>query len=106
MYTVCRLLAVSGQVHDAARLAHLSALESAPIPARLGTLGRHPELEATLRAFIAHKQGIMDMASELHLHRNTLGYRLNRVKALTGYDPRETLDLEALIGYLLRKPAS
>ena len=54
------------------------------------------------RAFVAHNQSVNETASELHLHRNTLIYRLNRVKTVSGYDPRQALDLVALIGYLLR----
>ncbi len=100
--TVCRILGVPGQVHDAARLAHLTALKAVPVPEGLGALDRHPELEETLRAFVAHNQSVNETATELHLHRNTLLYRLNRVRKLTGYDPRNSLDLVALIGYLIR----
>jgi carbohydrate diacid regulator len=102
LLSICRLLRLRGQVHDAARLAHLRALVGVRVPARLRALDRYPELEETLRVFVARNQSVNEAAAELHLHRNTLIYRLNRVRVLTGYDPREAIDLLALIGYLLR----
>lgn len=40
-----------------------------------------------LRAYLAHDHNRVAAAESLVVHRNTLNYRLNRVAALTGYDP-------------------
>ena len=37
-------------------------------------------------------------ADALHIHRNTLSYRLDRIHSLTGMNPRNPLDLQRLIG--------
>lgn len=37
-------------------------------------------------------------AEALHIHRNTLSYRLDRIYSLTGMNPRNQLDLQRLIG--------
>jgi hypothetical protein len=40
----------------------------------------------TLRAYFATGQDVQRAANELYVHRNTLRYRLDRIKALTGLD--------------------
>lgn len=50
-------------------------------------------LEA-LRAYLAHPGDIRSAAAELHIHPNTLRYRLRRIEELTGHsttDPRDRL---------------
>lgn len=64
-----------------------------PGPARawllglLGPLTDHPHLMQALRAYLAHDHNRVAAAESLVVHRNTLNYRLNRIAALTGYDP-------------------
>ncbi|MBL1076725.1 helix-turn-helix domain-containing protein [Nocardia sp. 2] len=64
-----------------------------PGPARawlldlLAPLIPHPHLMDALRAYLAHDHNRVAAAESLVVHRNTLNYRLNRIAALTGYDP-------------------
>jgi purine catabolism regulator len=48
--------------------------------------GNHADLIKTLRAFFDANGSPKDAAQRLGVHRNTVLYRLDRVKALTGYD--------------------
>lgn len=48
------------------------------------------ELVRTLRAFLAHDGRWRETAAELHIHHNTLRYRIGRVSALTGRDAETT----------------
>jgi len=60
-------------------------------PLRCAT-GRRAGLEATLRAFIASRMDRRASAAALHIHPNTLDYRLRRVEELTRLrlgDPRD-----------------
>ncbi|GLX66679.1 CdaR family transcriptional regulator [Paenibacillus glycanilyticus] len=54
-------------------------------------VGANPQLEEmleTLRQFFIYNQSINKTADHLFIHKNTLQYRLNKIKELTGYDPR------------------
>ena len=42
------------------------------------------EFFPTLRAYISHMQDTADTAAALHIHRNTLGYRINKIEELFG----------------------
>src|SRR5690606_13289756 len=53
---------------------------------RLSERDRHGQLQRTLQAWFAHDMKRSATASALHLHRNTLDYRLNRVAELTELD--------------------
>jgi DNA-binding PucR family transcriptional regulator len=66
---------------DAFAARHLAPL------AQLGRLGT--ELEATLRAFLAHGLRIEDTARALHVHPNTLRHRLRRYEQATGASLRD-----------------
>lgn len=62
---------------------------------RLGALEEHDrtragELVHTLRAWLGTGCSTTATARALHLHPHTVSYRLRRVAALTGTDPRET----------------
>lgn len=46
----------------------------------------------TIDAYLAHNFSVKTTAAKLHVHRNTLLYRLNQVKAKTGLDPRHFHD--------------
>lgn len=48
---------------------------------------RTKELLATLEVLLACKGNLEMAASRLHLHRNTVRYRLQQIKSLLGYDP-------------------
>lgn len=54
----------------------------------LSPLDHEPELLCTLTAFFAEDCSPSSTASRLAIHRNTLSYRLDKVTALTGLDPR------------------
>lgn len=51
------------------------------------------ELRQTLLTFIHHQGHIGETADALYLHRNTLLYRLDRIRKLSGLDPRRLDDL-------------
>ena len=56
------------------------------------------ELLDTLLAYFRLNAERVKIADFLHIHRNTLSYRLDRIQTLTGMDPRNPLDLHRLIG--------
>lgn len=70
-----------------------------PSPARdrlaaaLDPLANHPDLLATLRAFLASGLDRRRTAEQLHVHPNTVDYRLRRAAALTGLNPAHGADL-------------
>ena len=41
-----------------------------------------------LKSYIKNNGSISKTADELFIHKNTLQYRLTKIKSLTGYDPR------------------
>ncbi|ACZ88234.1 PucR family transcriptional regulator [Streptosporangium roseum] len=70
------------------------------LAAKLDPLNGHPHLVDTLRAFVNRGHNRRRTAQDLHIHRNTLDYRLRRVTALTGLDlmvPAEARLLEAAL---------
>lgn len=72
----------------------------ARLAAKLAPLDGHPYLLETLRAFVHRGHNRRRTALDLHIHRNTLEYRLRRVSVLTGLDPavpRQARILEAAI---------
>ena len=64
-------------------------------------LSEHPDLLHTLRVFINSDHNRHRTADELHLHRNTLNYRLRRVTELTGYNPADPTDIRLLSASLI-----
>lgn len=54
----------------------------------LSPLDHEPEMLSTLEAFFAEDCSPSATAARLSIHRNTLGYRLDKVSSLTGLDPR------------------
>lgn len=70
---------------------------------RLEGLSYGPELEATLKAWLENGFSYRRAALALNIHRNTLHYRLDKVKEILGRDPRSPRDMVTL--YLaLRMP--
>ncbi|MDP4157510.1 MAG: helix-turn-helix domain-containing protein, partial [Bacillota bacterium] len=57
----------------------------------------------TLQTYINHNGNPTDTAQDLIIHRNTLYYRLDRIKQLTGKDPTRILDLFELTYQLLQR---
>jgi purine catabolism regulator len=62
----------------------------------LAPLREHPELEATLVAYFAHDLDVLATARDLHLHPNTLRYRLSRVEKLLGRSLKQPATIAAL----------
>jgi hypothetical protein len=59
-----------------------------------GGLGeRFSDTEQTVLTLLDHDQSIDETAAVLHLHRNTVRYRVNRFREITGLDLRVTQDL-------------
>ncbi|MGU3293052.1 PucR family transcriptional regulator [Williamsia sp. M5A3_1d] len=56
----------------------------------LAALRTDPILYETLRTHLAGSSNTVTTAARMHVHRNTIGYRLARVAAATGHDPRTT----------------
>src|SRR3954447_20722574 len=54
---------------------------------------RNTQLTASLRAYIDANFSITRAARAMHIHSNTLLYRLQRVRELTGRDPRNPRDI-------------
>ncbi|MGW1668122.1 PucR family transcriptional regulator [Streptomyces sp. NPDC002324] len=55
--------------------------------AHLGPIRQRPELMATLRAWLAERGSRQSVSVQLHLHRNSVGYRVRQIKSLLGTDP-------------------
>ncbi|MGB8942107.1 MAG: helix-turn-helix domain-containing protein [Streptomyces sp.] len=68
--------------------AHLAAL--------LTPLADGPDLSATLRTYFASNLDRRETAARLHVHPNTVDYRLRRIAALTGLDLAAHTDLLTL----------
>lgn len=57
------------------------------LAALLDPLDTHPDLIDTLRVHLANELNRRRTARQLHVHANTIDYRLQRIKQLTGLDP-------------------
>ncbi|MFG1910909.1 PucR family transcriptional regulator [Kribbella sp. NPDC048928] len=53
----------------------------------LAPLAERDDLLATLRRYLANARNRRQTAAELHVHANTVDYRLRQVGRLTGLDP-------------------
>lgn len=62
----------------------------------LDPLERNPDLLATLDAYLAENLDRRRTAAALHVHPNTLDYRVKRIVSLTGQDPATTGGLQML----------
>ncbi|MET0236546.1 MAG: helix-turn-helix domain-containing protein [Kibdelosporangium sp.] len=67
----------------------------------LDSLSAHPELMRTLSAFIDSGHNRHEAAAALHVHRNTLNYRLRRIAALTGCNPADPTGSRLLAASLI-----
>ncbi|MFE3187997.1 PucR family transcriptional regulator [Nocardia sp. NPDC059240] len=71
--------------------------------ALLAPLDEHPELLETLQRHISHDLNRQRTARTLHIHANTVDYRLKRVGQLTGLDPAQPADLWYLRSALIAR---
>ena len=62
----------------------------------LDPLERNPDLPLTLEVYLDHDLDRRKTAAALHVHPNTLDYRLRRIVDLTGLDPATTRGLQLL----------
>ncbi|MEV6282990.1 helix-turn-helix domain-containing protein [Kribbella sp. NPDC051770] len=85
---------------------------SRPSPARdrlavlLQPLTDRADLLATLRCYLANSRNRRQTATDLHVHPNTVDYRLRQVARLTGLDPTQADDLPRLVAALAAYDAS
>lgn len=63
-----------------------------PLVSALGPIADHPSLGETLSAFLDSDCNQIATARALHVHRNTVTYRLARIRELTGLDPLRPSD--------------
>lgn len=71
----------------------------------LHPLLRDQQLYKTVREFLASGLNLTDAAEKLHIHRNTLIYRLDKTKKLIGLDPRHFDDaLQIKLGLMFYQP--
>ncbi len=66
------------------------------LTALLDPLDRNPDLPRTLEVYLAHDLDRRRTAAALHVHPNTLDYRLRRIVDLTGLDPSSARGLQLL----------
>lgn len=59
------------------------------------TARQHPDLAETIRAFARHGFSLTDTGRALHIHPNTVRYRVDRWQDLTGFDVRTWAGLSA-----------
>ena len=85
---------------------HLSYDNKASLVSLISNLdkaGNKLELIRTIQAYVEENGDINNVANRLNIHRNTLSYRLERIKKLTGKNPRIMLELfELLCGLIWR----
>ncbi|TDD48292.1 PucR family transcriptional regulator [Kribbella antibiotica] len=80
---------------------------SRPGPARdrlaqlLEPLEDRADLLSTLRCYLANARGRRQTAADLHLHANTVDYRLKQVAKLTGLDPGSDDQLPRIVAALV-----
>ena len=87
-------------VHDTAPRSALDLLRSVPAPVRaefvaevLGPLGGDEDLLRTLRTYLSTSNSPTRAAAELHVHQNTVRYRIGRVEVLLHRDLRDVDDV-------------
>ncbi len=72
----------------------------------LHPLLRDPQLYKTVRMFLDSGLNLTDAAKVLHIHRNTLIYRLDKTKKLIALDPRHFDDaLQIKLGLMFYQPS-
>jgi sugar diacid utilization regulator len=77
----------------------------AQLAALLRPLEEHPQFLRTLQTYVEHQRDRRRTAARLHIHPNTVDYRLHRVRGLTGLDPTRPADLNQLSAALIARNA-
>lgn len=77
---------------------------SALVHRYLTPLSGRPQLIETIRSFAACDLSIRRAAEELIVHPNTVVYRLERIRELTGHDPRSAMELCAFLAATRVRP--
>ncbi len=54
------------------------------------SIKQEEELIETLRLYLKNNMSLKMTANDLHVHINTLHYRLNQIKDITGIDPKSS----------------
>jgi carbohydrate diacid regulator len=73
----------------------------------LSPLLRDEQLFKTVQAFLASGLNLTEAAEKLHIHRNTLIYRLDKTKKLITLDPRHFDDaLQIKLGLMFYQEAT
>ncbi len=75
----------------------------AGLAALLAPLDRKPELLRTLERYLACDLDRRATGAALHVHPNTVAYRVRRISALTGLDPARPSDLQLLNAALVAR---
>lgn len=68
----------------------------------LEKLNMHPELLETLHVFFENEASLVKTSNVMKVHRNTVLYRLNKVKELTHLDPKNFKDAMLLFSKVRR----
>ncbi|MBP3040481.1 helix-turn-helix domain-containing protein [Bacillaceae bacterium Marseille-Q3522] len=84
------------------KLGEISLMEEKTEETMMEGLNRKTELLMTLKSYIANNCNTSVTARQLNIHRNTLQYRLEKIREVTGKDPRKILELFELTHILLR----
>ncbi|MFC4425034.1 PucR family transcriptional regulator [Deinococcus navajonensis] len=79
----CTLFQALDPLHALVTGGALNTLQ-AQVGARLASLNDAGRTEATLRAYLAHRGSLAELAAALHVHVNTLRYRLRRAEDVLG----------------------
>ncbi|MFC0524723.1 CdaR family transcriptional regulator [Pontibacillus salicampi] len=82
-------LGIESFLYDISPSVRADFLERILKPAELTKI---PSILETLEVFYHNNGSITETADKLHVHKNTLQYRLKKVAAITGYDPRQLKD--------------
>ncbi|MFD9894757.1 PucR family transcriptional regulator [Amycolatopsis sp. NPDC059027] len=75
------------------------------LAAVVAPLEPHPDLFETLDCYLASEGNRRRTAASLHIHPNTVDYRLRRVRELTGIDPVQPAGLPRIIAALAARRA-
>ena len=89
-------IAIYGQVLMEELILREPAISRRLITGALDPLRPHPYLIETLEVYLRQGPSLPEVAETLHVHANTVAYRLGRIRELTGRDPRTPLGVAHL----------
>lgn len=71
---------------------------------KLNSEGKQADLFDTLAAYVYNNGEVNTTSDILHIHRNTLNYRLDKIQEVTGKDPRNLIELfELFTAYVVSR---